>query len=568
MNRKALPILLLIALSLTMVRIPQGQAQDPQGESGSFGYVPPPVNYTAFWSLFNQYSAWDLEANTGSGWFSVKQDLTVDRNYTDPGTCKITLIFSASYSGDYRLTFGIDLRVRNYTYRVNRTTYFLEYQNHTVYFDFSDLLEVPQLQFSHGVKDVEGKDVFWFRARRDNVPLGAYLELDPTFGYTSQGGSFMYLQNADKIACEFTSPVGGSARTVSMSVYIYYGAGGTVTGQMAIYWDGTDYPGNLKAETETFTVTGGARWYTADMDPHPLGTNAFWLVVTVYGQADDTVRIYYDGGSSGQAVYRADTTGSFKNPFPAGGTLYDRKISIYLTYSFYPTIGDFEASASTVYADEWFNLNCSLDDPDGVEYVKNGTLALNGSLILAWDNATANFTISQDPNGFCTLNSSACIMEETNSTALELSWRIKLTSSYPTGSIDVLSDSTVYDTDGFSGSGSESGVFNFALRSPDYGGGFTPGGRKKTFLEDLGIPGIIPSEILVPEAQYGSIALVVIMGGAVIYYLRKPRGAKELWSSQSKKASRGSRSKKPKASKNSGKIRRGLNRKGRKAKKW
>ena len=568
MNIKALSLLLLIALSLTVVRIPEARAEDPHGETGSFGFVPPPVNFTQFWSLFNRYSAWDLEANTGSGWFSVKQDLTVDKNYTDPGTCKINLIFSASYSGDYRLTFGIDLRVKNYTYRENRTRYTLEYQNYTVFFDFSDLLEVPQLQFSHGVKEVDGKDVFWFRARRDDVPLGAYLELDPTFGFTSQGGSFWYLQKADKIACKFTSPVGGSARTVSMSVYIYSSHGGLVYGRMAIYFNGDNYPDNLKGETEQFTITGGGRWYTATMDPLALGTNPFWLVVCVYDQNEDEIRVYYDGGSSGQAVYKADTTGSFKNPFVPGGTPHDRKISIYLTYSFYPTIGDFEASSSTVYADEWFNVNCSLADPDGVEYIKNGTLALNGSVVLAWDNATGNFTINQDPNSFCTLNSTACIMEEISSTALNLSWRIKLTSSYPTGSIDVLSSSTVYDIDGFSGSGSESGVFTFALRTPDYAGGFTTG-RKKTFFEEVGIPGILPPDVMVIEAQYGTIALVLIMGGAVIYYLRKPRGARELWKAQRKKAPRRSRSKKPKPDKNSGKIQRNFKKqKGRRSKKW
>lgn len=757
-NRKALLLLLLIALSLTVVRIPEARAQDPQGEPGGFGYIPPKANYTAFWSLFNKYSSWDLEANTGSGWFSVKQDLTIEKNYTDPETCKITLIFEASYSGDYRLTFGIDLRVKNYTYRESLTRYSLEYQNYTAFFDFSDLLEVPQLQFSHGVTEVDGKDVFWFRARRDNVPVGAYLELDPTFGFGGGVGWSSLWQYTDFLAGNYTSPdseyniiayrmgiylYSSLAQNVKFSIYkhsdlsfigesreIPVQDGGVADTYYADFWPllvlepNTEYllcvaaDGSFKtfientpgvdnawvclvlyeadrpdpyvkdevyelrtniycyyyegySETKSVSqssddvtttaynaypiwwfddvriragesssadhkwydtglrfqevnVPGGANiihailmvWFDESIedtvntriyaeatdDADTFSTRADFLSrsrTTSYGEWDSIEHFYIDGYADGRygssdfssaveevtnrtgwdalndmVIFWGDV--AQRSSYGVDRTAYSwdyedgsKSAAIQIIWQPGISIGEFEASASTVYDDEWFNVNCSLKDPEDIANIKNCTLALNGSVVLAWDNATATFSINQDPDSFCTLNSTACIEEETNSTAFTLSWRIKLSSSYPTGSIDVLSSSTeVYDTEGASGSGSSSGLFTFTLRDPDYQPGGTPGGRKRTPLEDF-LPALIPTTVAPVEAQYGTIALVLIMGGAVIYYLRKPRGARELWKAQDRKAPKRSRRKEPKASKNSGKIKRNFKKKrGRNPDKW
>ena len=55
-------------------------------------------------------------------------------------------------------------------------------ESFSVFFDWEDLLTIPGLVFSHGVRNIDGKDVFWFRLRRDNVPAGMYV-FDPTIGY-------------------------------------------------------------------------------------------------------------------------------------------------------------------------------------------------------------------------------------------------------------------------------------------------------------------------------------------------------------------------------------------------
>jgi len=299
-----------------------------------------------------------------------------------------------------------------------------------------------------------------------------------------------------------------------------------------------------------------------------------------------------------------------------------------------PTIGEFDASASTIYANEWFSLNCSIQDTDGISELKNCTVALNGSVTLAWDNSSASFSIASDPSGYCTLDTSGCIEEEKNSTAFTLSWRILLSWGYPQGSIDVLSsDTKAYDTEGSSGSGSYSGLFTFepdirvmsatpsktqaepgesltvtgsiyyqgkaqapsnttgltakletggslagsttsfsagsftiSFNAPSTEGqhnytvyttsnptsvqnqtfslsvskvtgpgGFS-GGWKKTPLQDLGAPGVFaPPEIVAPEAQYGTIGLIFIFGGAIILYLARRRNLQGLLTASKKR---------------------------------
>ncbi|MDH5203381.1 MAG: hypothetical protein OEW69_09000 [Nitrospirota bacterium] len=297
-----------------------------------------------------------------------------------------------------------------------------------------------------------------------------------------------------------------------------------------------------------------------------------------------------------------------------------------------PTIGEFEASASPLYANEWLSLNCSIQDTDGILELKNCTVALNGSVTLAWDNATASFSINSDPSGYCTLNASGCIEEEKNSTAFTLSWRILLSWGYPQGSIDVLSsDTKAYDTEGASGSGSHADLFTFEpdirvmsatpsktqaepgesltvsgsiyyqgkAQAPSNSTGLTAkletGGslagstgsfssgaltisfnapstegqhnytvyttsnptsvQNQTFslqvtkvtgqggfsggytpLQKVGAPGVFaPPEIVAPEAQYGTLALIGIFGGAIILYLARRRNLQGLLAASKKK---------------------------------
>lgn len=139
------------------------------------------IEWPQFWQTFKQYALWDLEWHDGSEWVSVKEDLAVQLSYPEPNRCKIKLIFDASHAGNYRLTHAINKVVREHFTRIDKYQYDLLYDDIFITFDWSDCAEIPGLQFSHGVKD----GYFWFRIRRDNVPLGAHVEIDPATVATS-----------------------------------------------------------------------------------------------------------------------------------------------------------------------------------------------------------------------------------------------------------------------------------------------------------------------------------------------------------------------------------------------
>jgi len=152
-----------------------------------------------------------------------------------------------------------------------------------------------------------------------------------------------------------------------------------------------------------------------------------------------------------------------------------------------PTIGEFEAP-STVYANQWFYLNTSVNDADGISEIVNATIELSNSVVLKWDNASATFSEQSDANNYCTLNASACIETEKNNTAFKLSWKLKL-NNYPSGSVDILSSNTKVWDSTESGNNSETGLFTFSyitlnLQARDSSGTNLP--RSVTFSGTLG----------------------------------------------------------------------------------
>jgi len=123
-----------------------------------------------------------------------------------------------------------------------------------------------------------------------------------------------------------------------------------------------------------------------------------------------------------------------------------------------PTIEEFQAP-STAYANKYFLLNATIVDGDGASDFDNATVELSNSIVLKWDNATDTFTVQSDPNGYCTLDASGSFKSFLNSTAYRLSWKIKLSWSYPEGPIDVVASNTkVFDSSGASGTGSQTSL--------------------------------------------------------------------------------------------------------------
>lgn len=123
-----------------------------------------------------------------------------------------------------------------------------------------------------------------------------------------------------------------------------------------------------------------------------------------------------------------------------------------------PTIGEF-ACDSTVYANKYSLVNATVNDADGVADFENCTIQLNGTIQLKWANSTNTFSELADASNYCTLDASNSLKTSVNSTAVKLSWKIRLYWNYTEGSIFI--NGTVFDDEPESGTGGPSSLFTF-----------------------------------------------------------------------------------------------------------
>jgi len=245
------------------------------------------VNWPEFWALFNRYSAWDLEYNTGSGWISDKTQLEVYKNYTnqegfprpknESSRVKFTLNFTALYNADYRLTFGIDVKVENYVHIEGQYNYSIQYQDYSCFFDWTDIKDIPTLIISHGVKLVDGENYFWFRIRKNNVSAYQNFVLDPKFGEEGTGDidCSVGFANYWKWGSKFTLTEDGQVQNISLYVKSTPGSGQGVT--CGIYdIDGSYNPDNLLGETNERdgSTMSAATWEVFDGNDFPLDLTA------------------------------------------------------------------------------------------------------------------------------------------------------------------------------------------------------------------------------------------------------------------------------------------------------
>jgi hypothetical protein len=227
---------------------------------------------------------------------------------------------------------------------------------------------------------------------------------------------------------------------------------------------------NTTEDAETFTLrwTQSSNIFSEQGDPSGICTLdvSESVRINVDGDTDKICfKFMFTGGSGGYCEVEANTTD-------------DSSASDVDTYSnefFYepntaPIIGEFSSSAATIYADEWFSLNATINDADnnitaGTVDFLNATVEINGTIILKWDNGTNTFSIQSDPNAYCTLNATASSRTTVNSTAYNLSWRINLAHNYTEGNVGIIAtDTKVYDSCGASGSNSQPNLFYFDVK--------------------------------------------------------------------------------------------------------
>lgn len=344
-------VFLIISIVVTSWQIPQVKPQESDTH-GSFGstFTPQPLNWSKFWRVFNQHSAWDLEYNNGSGWISDKSMLQVIKNYSKPSyegrqynlnksdasACKITLNFTASYTADYRLTFGIDLDVKNYTHKEGSWNYTLSYKNHTVFFDWTDIKGLPLDSVNHGIQPIGEESWFWFRIRKNNVQQGKNVVIDPSFGNENE---------------EATDHDCGNYCSTSLFTFIESESGTYTADSISVFYDVDEINNNCSfgmyfsndtliqyTEQNVNSTVQDDTWITLNfLDPPPVLTNntayklAFW-------QSD------VDGGTDAYEFHRQTTGGTHQyrnliydfpnwiDPYVQSGGL-NFLVSIYCNYT-------------------------------------------------------------------------------------------------------------------------------------------------------------------------------------------------------------------------------------------
>jgi hypothetical protein len=125
-----------------------------------------------------------------------------------------------------------------------------------------------------------------------------------------------------------------------------------------------------------------------------------------------------------------------------------------------PTMGQFQAP-SIVYANKYFLLNTTINDPDGVTDIAGATIEI-GSVILKWESSADALIKLSDPNNYCILDSDGSFKKQLNATAYILIWKIKLNWTYPEGRVSIIPANTkVFDNHGASSSGNQTELFTF-----------------------------------------------------------------------------------------------------------
>lgn len=153
--------------------------------------------------------------------------------------------------------------------------------------------------------------------------------VDPTFGYTSIGGTLGSNGNTT-VKTHGDTYLGVSGTGVSMSIYAEKASANT-NYQMAVYDSAS--PSNLiaNAKTSSVLVNSTAQWWTASFPVAPTFTGAqYYLVLQPDG--NNTSSTYHDvTGANFKNV--TNTFGSWPATITWSTQATQRKLSIYVTYS-------------------------------------------------------------------------------------------------------------------------------------------------------------------------------------------------------------------------------------------
>lgn len=216
----------------------------------------------SFKDFFKDNLVWELEYDVGSGWQNGNQYLEIEKTYIEGlQRWKWNLIFNnpSNNVDRVRFTFAVDKDgVNGSIDKVNETLY-MSIGGFNIYFDYSDLMAIPGLEFSYG--RLPGNDWFWFRFLKNgnpHIPQGVH-EFDPWFGNNQSRDSGQHCENRVQ-GSSFTLPTTYDfVEAQNITVFIYTNNDFNVT--CGLYLNSTRA---LLGQTETITINtnSGYEWRT------------------------------------------------------------------------------------------------------------------------------------------------------------------------------------------------------------------------------------------------------------------------------------------------------------------
>ena len=422
MKRLMVPFFIVLLLSgvlMVPLSVPVAAAEPGSDMIAAYELVYEEPDWASFWQGLNKYTKWDLEWYDGAKWVSVKKDLQIVRDYPEPNRVKLTLIFDASHQGNYRLTFAIDQVVRGYVAKLSQYRYELTYDNCSLVWDWSDAVAIPGLVFTHGFQD--GR--FWFRLRRDNVPLGAHVEIDPSLIASLTGGASASADHmkrlhpsadaveASAFSQSFETPAYDS---VLDSIEVRIGKYGSPTGNAYVklyshagVYGTSSVPDVLLATSEPYNVST-----IGDIDYHTFtftGANRVTLTASTY-----YVLVYENPGAGtindshyiqNQKVYDTPSpSGNRAKYYDSAWTAMATYDTFYKVFAVVPPAIDDVTPTTTFSTGSYGWVNVTVTELEGVTHLDTVTMYANTTGVaetftLRWTQATGVFSEVSDPSG-------------------------------------------------------------------------------------------------------------------------------------------------------------------------
>jgi len=341
------------------------------------------INYTYFWNLFNKHSDWQLEAwnpqlndwvdeyngENLNNWLEITKTKI---NSDNAEKIALNVTNNAPIDTYFRFKFGIDLRVKQYVNKTSNFEYEITYpasdtENYTVFFNWSDLIpdiQAGKISVDHGVKNIGGKDVFWFiiRGLKKLSPGSSYL-VDPTFGYTSTDGfaktpsSYCHLIIGSRATCS------NSGLATSISLYGYEGTSGADI-QCALYDIDDSYKFLGATPTYDSPFTTYATWETMEFDTPIAVSSGNEYYILAWIDCDPGNLWYWQKSGSSNEYYESDSD-CFNWPDPClspDSSSYSKAIYCTISENSEPTYSN--PSPNGTFVDSVATLNLTISDGD------------------------------------------------------------------------------------------------------------------------------------------------------------------------------------------------------------